>query len=614
MSGPRSAMVVTHLRCNQNCRYCDRRRPVDDPRFISGDAVRARIDAALAAGAREIVLTGGEPTLRGDLPELVAHAARAGAEEVGVETNATVLDAARAQALRAAGLTFARVNLAGVSAALDDVTRDPGGFERTLAGLVALAGAGLPVDVVATLVRSTRQWLAALPAFLVGRAIPARVIELVVPADGPAPDELLPFDEAAPIVSAVEAAARAHGLAVRMSPGDGLPPCLFPRTARLQHLYSYTPGRERRAGHTQVDACRDCLVADRCSGLPDVYLARRPPPAMFPIREERARRRLAMMTTVHEQIAAELTATNFQADGQGRGVIDEIVRINFRCNQACSFCFVSTHLPSADGDVIAAKIREAAARGARVVISGGEPTLNPRLLDYVRLARSLSAHAVTLQTNAIRLDDAALVAALVEAGLGEVFVSLHAADAEVSDAITEAPGTFVRTVAGLDNLHRAGVHTTINFVICAANRDQPAAFVRFVAARWPGVPINFSFAAASTDVVPRDRALIPRYSEVLPVLGQAVSEAARLDVTLKGFESMCGLPLCLVPPSFGELPLGEIPAGIAGDEFMHVEACAPCRHRKSCWGIRRGYAELYGTGELATVPGDAPLGTGRSSA
>jgi molybdenum cofactor biosynthesis enzyme MoaA len=613
MTAPRTATVVTHMRCNQNCRYCDRRSPVDDARFIRGEAVRARIDAALVAGAREIVLTGGEPGLRADLADLVAHAARAGAEAVGLETNATTIDAARAQALRQAGLGFARLNLAGVSPALDEVTRDPGGFSRTLAGAAALAAAGVRIDVLATLVRSTRASIPELPGFLAGRGWPVHAIEIVVPADGPAPEELLPFDEAAPVVAAVEAAARAVGIAVRMSPGDGIPPCLFPAAARLQHLYSFTPGRAHQAGHTQVDACRGCLVADRCSGLPDAVLARRAPPPMFPVREERARRRLAMVAPIPEQIAAELCATSIHADAEGRPALDEIIRINFRCNQACTFCFVSTHLPAAAGDVVAAKIREASARGSRVVISGGEPTLNARLPDYLRLARAGSAHPVVLQTNAVRLDDARLVATLVEAGLGEVFVSLHAATAEISDAITEAPGTFARTVAGIDNLHRAGVPTLINFVICEANRRQPADFVRFVAARWPGFEINVSFVAASTDVVPRERALIPRYSDVLPALGEAAAEAARLGVTLTGLESMCGLPLCLVPPALADLALTEIPAGFAGDEFIHVDACASCRHRKTCWGVRRGYAELYGTGELVTVPAAPEAGTGTIS-
>jgi pyruvate-formate lyase-activating enzyme len=321
---------------------------------------------------------------------------------------------------------------------------------------------------------------------------------------------------------------------------------------------------------------------------------------MHPIREDRDRRRLTMVASVPEQIARELVTHSVRYDN-GRLVRDEIIRVNFHCNQACTFCFVSTHLPAASDDDVEAAIRAAGARGSHIVLSGGEPTLNRRLPDYLRLARTASGQPATLQTNAVRLDDRALVDALAAAGVSEAFVSLHGATAEISDAITEAPGTFVRTVRGIDNLLAAGIPVVINFVICEANRLETPAIVRLGAARWPKACINFSFVAASTDLVPRDRGLIPRYSDVLPPLAEAAAEAERLGVELVGFESMCGLPLCLVPQSLNDLGLGDLPTDMAGEEFLHTEACAPCQHRTKCWGIRRGYAELYGTSELRTV-------------
>jgi len=157
--------------------------------------------------------------------------------------------------------------------------------------------------------------------------------------------------------------------------------------------------------------------------------------------------------------------------------------------------------------------------------------------------------------------------------------------------------------SGCRNVARTSIRITLNFVICEANRRELPEFVRFVAARWPRALVNISFVAASTDVVPRDRRLIPRYSDALPPLADALDEAQRLGVQVVGFESMCGLPLCLVPPSLrGTLALAEIPAGFDRGEFLKAEACRGCRYETTCFGLRRGYAELYGTGELRTVP------------
>ena len=118
----------------------------------------------------------------------------------------------------------------------------------------------------------------------------------------------------------------------------------------------------------------------------------------------------------------------------------------------------------------------------------------------------------------------------------------------ISDAITDAPGTFEKTLVGLDHLHaHADVDLVINFVITRRNPGELVPFVRLVAARWPRASANISFVAASSDVVPHDAEMVPRYGEVMPQLAEAAAEARRLGVDLRGFESMCGIPLCLVP-------------------------------------------------------------------
>src|SRR5262249_34153123 len=148
-------------------------------------------------------------------------------------------------------------------------------------------------------------------------------------------------------------------------------------------------------------------------------------------------------------------------------------------------CFVSTHLPAAADHAIREAIIDAGRRGARITISGGEPTLNPKLIDYLRLARHHSQAPVELQSNAIRFADVQFAQAVTAAGVDEVFVSLHGSTAEISDAVTDAPGTFVKTIAGIDNLAQPDVVLGLNFVMCERNyRDLPD-YIRFVHRRWP---------------------------------------------------------------------------------------------------------------------------------
>jgi hypothetical protein len=211
---------------------------------------------------------------------------------------------------------------------------------------------------------------------------------------------------------------------------------------------------------------------------------------------------------------------------------------------------------------------------------------------------------VGIQSNAIRLADPALTDALVEAGVEHAFVSLHGSTAEISDAITEAPGTFDKTVIGIDNLHaRASVFLSLNFVIHQQNIDDLTPYVRFVAARWPRAWVTISFVAPSSDVVPKEKALVPRYDDVLPSLARAVKEAQALGLKLGGFESMCGIPLCLVPMELSPyFALSDIPEGFDRGEFVKTAACEACGLRNKCYGLRRGYLALHGDGELRPVP------------
>lgn len=600
--------IVTNETCNQNCWFCNARRPAEDPAFVARPAVRRRIAEAQADDTREIVLTGGEPTLRSDLPDLVRRAAAGGARVV-LETNAALIDDARARALAAAGLAIARVQLVAWGEVADAITRDPGGFAAALRGIRALAAAGVTVEATAPVVRRNADLVVALPGEIAAAGLPVAALVLVTPLHAPDPGECASLAAVARAVTAVAEGARRVGLALRLDPTTFVPPCLFEKPERVAHLFALNRGHAARPGYARVAACAACLVRERCPGLPQRSDAAAP--AMTPIASERVRRRLTAVSTIEEQVARELVGRD-ESRGADGPVPEYTVRVNFHCNQACEFCFVSTHLPPAGDAVVRAAIERAGAERAALVLSGGEPTLNPRLLEYVRLARRAGVRSIELQTNATRLGEPPLAEALAEAGVERAMVSLHGSTAAISDAITAAPGTFAKTLAGLDALLRTSIHVRLNFVFCQGNLEDFPRFVDFVAQRWPGlcgtsaadVGVVFSFVASHTDVVPRSAALIPRFSAIMPALTEGLARARARGLRVSGFDSMCGLPLCLVPEEHRSSVSSTVGPDAGGGEFVKDARCATCAETERCFGVRRGYAELYGTGEIR------PLGDG----
>src|SRR5438132_1066112 len=172
--------VVTNETCNQNCWFCNARRPAERPEFIARRAVRERIEAARAGAPREIILTGGEPAMRSDLVDLVRRAADGG-RRVVLETNGALIDAARAPALAAAGLHTARVQVLAADAdAADAIARVPGAFAAAVAAIRALAAAGVAVEVTTPIVRRNHMLVAAVPAILARAQLPVAALVLVI--------------------------------------------------------------------------------------------------------------------------------------------------------------------------------------------------------------------------------------------------------------------------------------------------------------------------------------------------------------------------------------------------------------------------------------------------
>ncbi len=128
-----------------------------------------------------------------------------------------------------------------------------------------------------------------------------------------------------------------------------------------------------------------------------------------------------------------------------------IVNLTYRCNNRCAFCAVGDR-PAEDADAreVIRQLRRHRARGVELLdIDGGEPTLHRDLLKVVRAARAMGYRRVALITNGRRLGYAAFTDGLVNAGVTEVLISLHAADEALNARLTSVPGAHAQTVAGL---------------------------------------------------------------------------------------------------------------------------------------------------------------------
>jgi cyclic pyranopterin phosphate synthase len=137
-------------RCDLRCFYCMPQgfHDFEEPdHWLTFDEIERVVGAFTRLGVSRIRLTGGEPLVRRDLPELAGRlAALPGLDDLSLSTNATQL-ARQAGALRAAGIRRINVSLDSLDPArFHDITR--GSLDKVLAGLMAAKEAGFrPIKI-----------------------------------------------------------------------------------------------------------------------------------------------------------------------------------------------------------------------------------------------------------------------------------------------------------------------------------------------------------------------------------------------------------------------------------------------------------------------------------
>jgi radical SAM protein with 4Fe4S-binding SPASM domain len=130
----RMDLAVTY-RCNNDCSHCYNARERNFGEMDTNQWKRV-IDRTWELGIPHVVFTGGEPSLRNDLPELIAHAEHNG-QITGMNTNARRLSDPRfVEQLVRAGLDHVQITVESHDPEIHDgMVRAHGAFAQTIKGV-----------------------------------------------------------------------------------------------------------------------------------------------------------------------------------------------------------------------------------------------------------------------------------------------------------------------------------------------------------------------------------------------------------------------------------------------------------------------------------------------
>lgn len=291
------------------------------------------------------------------------------------------------------------------------------------------------------------------------------------------------------------------------------------------------------------------------------------------------------------------------------------IKITFKCNNFCDFCAQGEkrkYVKPKTFSEIKKNLKEALKLGTnKLVLTGGEPTLHPKIIEIIKEAKKMGYKKIQLQTNGRTLANEDFLLKLLNAGITEISPSIHGPNPQIHDTLTHAKGSFNQTIIGIKNAKKHGIYVLTNTVITSLNYRYLAEIAKLLVY----LRVN-QFQFAFIHIIGRGwenrNWIVPKKSEILPYLYKA------LDIGIKA-SIPCyteAIPYCLMKGYEQCISEKIIPDGPVFDADVFVEnygdyrkkegkikseKCKKCIYYEICEGPWKEYPQIYGWDEFKPV-------------
>jgi radical SAM protein with 4Fe4S-binding SPASM domain len=284
--------------CNNLCRHCvqgNKRRESPDK---DTPTVKKILSDSFAEGLKEVVFTGGEPTIRKDLPELVRFAKDLGFENIQIQTNGRMFASKSfTETMVDAGMTQLSPALNGHTEEIHDyLSRVPGSWRQTVSGMINVSEYDVSIVTNSVVSKPNYRFLANLAEVLVKLGVSQYQLAFPHPAGRSYQnfDSIVPYKSlAVPFIH--------RGLDVGLDAGipvmtEALPYChmdgyerqvgeLFSPSGTVYDLTMQRDFKKWRVtmGKWKGEKCRDCCFFRICEGPWKEYVEKRGDSEFIPV-------------------------------------------------------------------------------------------------------------------------------------------------------------------------------------------------------------------------------------------------------------------------------------------------------------------------------------------
>lgn len=305
----------------------------------------------------------------------------------------------------------------------------------------------------------------------------------------------------------------------------------------------------------------------------------------------------------------------------GSEIVSREILLGEQCNAKCIFCCAKGLHGNAkwiSAQTVKRRLKKWADEGAWLItLSGGEATLYPYLEEISLAAKKYGFKSVQILTNGLKLGNLDYARRLAECGIDEIKISLHGADAKTHNALMNVDNAFENAMRAVENLNIAGIKASFNFAVTAANYKQTPLFAKLAGTELGVTGFCFMFSFYSGGMLEQKNKLNISYTEVMPYLKLALQYMSLKNIVIES-KMLSNFTPCLAPElinlmsdwsnnsveSFSKISTGKITRKVNKsycERKIKLPACEQCVYKDCCYGVDKGYIEIYGDKEFAPI-------------
>lgn len=269
--------------CNNHCIYCEH----ENKAGVYPDKGTEEIKMALrefGGQSQDVIFTGGEPTIRGDMCELVRCARETGYSEIHVRTNGRMFANKKfCRDMVKAGANGFHVTLNGHKGLLHNYITGAGSFMETIKGIINLKSLGQTVKINCVVTKPNYRHLPEAARLFVKLGADAFCFSFVRLTGRALKNYLSVVPRMALAAPYVKEGLRIGHESGMTAFAEGIPCCIMngysdciteKASSREQSpaVCSYTGTDAHDDGQTKRDACASCIYDSVCGGLRKEYV------------------------------------------------------------------------------------------------------------------------------------------------------------------------------------------------------------------------------------------------------------------------------------------------------------------------------------------------------